>query len=110
MPSAPSRRVRTTRARIAKPAVAERRVRLHLDKRRAQLLELGIELFSKHGYEDISIDGVAESAGISKGLLYPPRQGAGARSQSGHWPLIARRRWARRAQQLALGAPGRGGS
>jgi AcrR family transcriptional regulator len=43
---------------------------LHLDKRRAQLLELGIELFSKHGYEDISIDGVAEAAGISKGLLY----------------------------------------
>ena len=70
MPSAPSRRVRTTRTRTAKPAVAERRVRLHLDKRRAQLLELGIELFSKRGYEDISIDGVAEAAGISKGLLY----------------------------------------
>jgi AcrR family transcriptional regulator len=43
---------------------------LRLDKRRAQLLELGIDLFSKHGYEDISIDGVAEAAGISKGLLY----------------------------------------
>jgi len=43
---------------------------LELDKRRAQLLELGIELFSKHAYEDISIDDVAEMAGISKGLLY----------------------------------------
>ena len=46
------------------------RVRLHIDKRRAQLLELGIDLFSKHAYEDISIDDVAETAGISKGLLY----------------------------------------
>jgi AcrR family transcriptional regulator len=34
------------------------------------LLELGIDLFSKHAYEDISIDDVAEAAGISKGLLY----------------------------------------
>lgn len=34
------------------------------------MLELGIDLFSKHAYEDISIDDVAEAAGISKGLLY----------------------------------------
>ena len=46
------------------------RVRLNIDKRRAQLLELGIDLFAKHAYEDISIDDVAETAGISKGLLY----------------------------------------
>lgn len=58
------------RAHALKPVVAERRVRLDLDKRRAQLLELGIEMFSKHAYEDISIDEVAETAGISKGLLY----------------------------------------
>jgi AcrR family transcriptional regulator len=51
-------------------ADASPRVRLHLDKRRAQLLELGIDLFSRHAYEDISIDDVAEAAGISKGLLY----------------------------------------
>ena len=70
MPPVPSRRARGSRARARKPAIAERRVRLHLDKRRAQLLELGIELFSKRAYEDISIDGVAEAAGISKGLLY----------------------------------------
>jgi len=48
----------------------DRRVRLDLDRRRAQLLELGIDLFSKNSYEDMSIDGVAEAAGISKGLLY----------------------------------------
>src|SRR2546428_717016 len=46
------------------------RVRLHLDKRRAQLLELGIDLFSKQAYDDISIDGLAAAAGISTGLLY----------------------------------------
>jgi AcrR family transcriptional regulator len=49
---------------------APRRVRLALDERRAQLLALGIRLFSNHSYEDISIDEVAAQAGISKGLLY----------------------------------------
>jgi AcrR family transcriptional regulator len=69
-PPVPLHRPRGARARASKPAIAERRVRLHLDKRRAQLLELGIELFSERAYEDISIDGMAEAAGISKGLLY----------------------------------------
>jgi AcrR family transcriptional regulator len=69
-PPVPLHRPRGARAPASKPAIAERRVRLHLDKRRAQLLELGIELFSERAYEDISIDGMAEAAGISKGLLY----------------------------------------
>jgi AcrR family transcriptional regulator len=43
---------------------------LDLDQRRAQLLELGIDLFSRRAYEDLSIDDIAEAAGISKGLLY----------------------------------------
>jgi AcrR family transcriptional regulator len=47
-----------------------RRVRLQIDERRAQLIELGTRLFSTRSYEDISIDDVAEEAGISKGLLY----------------------------------------
>lgn len=46
------------------------RVRLQVDERRAKLIELGIQLFSAHSYEDISIDDVAAAAGISKGLLY----------------------------------------
>lgn len=46
------------------------RIRLSLDERRAQLLELGVELFAKHGYDEISIDALAEAAGIGKGLLY----------------------------------------
>jgi AcrR family transcriptional regulator len=47
-----------------------RRVRLQIDQRRKQLLEFGIEIFSTQAYEDISIEGLAEAAGISKGLLY----------------------------------------
>ena len=47
-----------------------RRVRLQIDERRKQLLELGIEVFSTQPYEEISIESLAETAGISKGLLY----------------------------------------
>ena len=67
-PSQRSRRVSRVRAPEA-TTKADRRVRLDLDRRRAQLLELGIDLFSKRSYEDMSIDEVAEAAGISKGLL-----------------------------------------
>lgn len=49
---------------------ALRRVRLQLDERRKQLLELGIEVFSTQPYEEISIESLADAAGISKGLLY----------------------------------------
>ncbi|HEX7605915.1 MAG TPA: TetR/AcrR family transcriptional regulator [Usitatibacter sp.] len=40
------------------------------DTRRAQLLELGMDLFAARAYEDIAIDDLAAAAGISKGLLY----------------------------------------
>lgn len=46
------------------------RLRLQIDQRRAQLLELGIKLFSTRSYNSLSIDDVAAAAGISKGLLY----------------------------------------
>ena len=46
------------------------RTRLAVDARRAQLLELGQELFSTHSYDELSIDDIARAAGISKGLLY----------------------------------------
>lgn len=71
MPPAPSRRDRPERrAPAPKPVAREGRVRLDLDQRRAQLLDLGIDLFSKRAYDDISIDDLAAEAGISKGLLY----------------------------------------
>lgn len=47
-----------------------RRTRLQTDERRAQLLDLGLRLFSTRAYDEISIDAIAEEAGVSKGLLY----------------------------------------
>lgn len=46
------------------------RARLPVDERRQQLIQLGVELFSRRPFEDISIDEIAETAGISRGLLY----------------------------------------
>ena len=46
------------------------RARLDVDERRRQLVALGIELFSERTYDDVSIDELAQAAGISKGLLY----------------------------------------
>jgi AcrR family transcriptional regulator len=44
--------------------------RLDVDERRRQLLELGAELFTRHGYEELSMARIARQAGISKALLY----------------------------------------
>jgi AcrR family transcriptional regulator len=46
------------------------RVRLSPHLRREQLLELGVRLFSTHPIDQLSIDMLAEEAGISRGLLY----------------------------------------
>ena len=46
------------------------RVRLDVDERRQQLVELGLEHFGSRAYDDVSIDAIATAAGISKGLLY----------------------------------------
>ncbi|MEM9071687.1 MAG: TetR/AcrR family transcriptional regulator [Myxococcota bacterium] len=52
-----------------------KRHRLSVEERRAQLLELALELFSNRPYDEISIDEIAQAAGISKGLLYHYFQG-----------------------------------
>jgi AcrR family transcriptional regulator len=44
--------------------------RLGVDERRRRLLELGAELFTRHGYEELSMAAIAREAGISKALLY----------------------------------------
>jgi AcrR family transcriptional regulator len=44
--------------------------RLRTEKRRDQLLELGVGLFANRAYDDVSIGDIAEAAGVSKGLLY----------------------------------------
>lgn len=46
------------------------RVRLDVDERRAQLVELGLGEFGARTYDEVSIDQIAQMAGISKGLLY----------------------------------------
>ena len=47
-----------------------RRARLSTDARREQLVALGVEMFSERPFDEVSIDDIAASAGISKGLLY----------------------------------------
>jgi AcrR family transcriptional regulator len=44
--------------------------RLSADSRRDQLLDIGKWLFNSRRYSEISVDDVAQAAGISKGLLY----------------------------------------
>lgn len=46
------------------------RERLDTDARRAQLLALGLEVFARQAYDEVSIEELADRAGISKGLLY----------------------------------------
>jgi AcrR family transcriptional regulator len=52
------------------PRSGRERARLGVDERRSQLLELGLQLFSDHSYDELGIDDIARAAGISKGLLY----------------------------------------
>lgn len=47
-----------------------RMARLSTEARRAQLLQVGREVFGSQPYEQVSIDGLAAAAGVSKGLLY----------------------------------------
>jgi AcrR family transcriptional regulator len=49
---------------------SRRRVRRLSDERREELLRAGVELFSGRGYDEVSIDEIAATVGISRGLLY----------------------------------------
>ncbi|WP_435771634.1 TetR/AcrR family transcriptional regulator [Nocardioides sp. SYSU DS0651] len=51
------------------PAPAPR-TRLSPEQRRTQLLDLGVELLATRSLDQLSIDVLAEEAGISRGLLY----------------------------------------
>ena len=46
------------------------RSRLNPDLRRAQLLDLGVSLLATRSLDELTIDVLAEEAGISRGLLY----------------------------------------
>ena len=49
---------------------APTRSRLAPDERRSQLLDLGVRLMATRSLDELSIDLLAEEAGISRGLLY----------------------------------------
>jgi AcrR family transcriptional regulator len=44
--------------------------RLDVEERRRRLLELGVRLFTRHTYAELSMAAIAREAGISKALLY----------------------------------------
>ena len=46
------------------------RTRLTPEQRRTQLLDLGVSLLATHSLDELTIDMLAEEAGISRGLLY----------------------------------------
>jgi AcrR family transcriptional regulator len=46
------------------------RTRLNTAQRRAQLLDIGAKLFAQRSYDDVSMEEVAEIAGVSYGLPY----------------------------------------
>lgn len=54
----------------ARATARRSRTRLEVVARRSQLLALGIDVFSREPYDEMSIDRIAQAAGISKGLLY----------------------------------------
>ena len=48
----------------------ESRTRLSARARRAQLVEVASRLFAEHGYHSLSMEQLAEAAGVSKPVLY----------------------------------------
>lgn len=47
-----------------------KRVRLSPEARRAQLIELGVEMLATRRLDELSVELIAQSAGISRGLLF----------------------------------------
>jgi AcrR family transcriptional regulator len=47
-----------------------KRVRLTPDARRAQLIQLGVQMLATRRLEDLSVEALADEAGISRGLLF----------------------------------------
>lgn len=49
---------------------SEKRVRLTPEARRAQLIELGVEMLATRTLDELSVEEIAQQAGISRGLLF----------------------------------------
>jgi AcrR family transcriptional regulator len=69
-PRAKALRGKAPRSGATRAPAARARTRLDVDERRAQLVELGLAEFGSRTYDEVSIDLIAQQAGISKGLLY----------------------------------------
>jgi AcrR family transcriptional regulator len=65
-----ARSERPSTKRLSKEKEPSARARLEVDERRAQLLALGLSIFSERSYDEVAIDDIARAAGVSKGLLY----------------------------------------
>ena len=50
--------------------VSEKRVRLSPEARRAQLIALGVEMLATRTLDELSVEEIAQQAGISRGLLF----------------------------------------
>jgi AcrR family transcriptional regulator len=53
-----------------RPMNVATRARMSTDERREQLLSSGVELLGRRAHDEVSIEEIAEAAGVSKGLLY----------------------------------------
>lgn len=51
-------------------STARKRSRLNTEERRAQLLDVGAEVFGARPFDDVSLEDIADQAGVSPGLLY----------------------------------------
>jgi AcrR family transcriptional regulator len=60
----------TTSATTSATTSTRGRTRLAPDQRRTQLLDLGVSLLATRSLDELTIDVLAEEAGISRGLLY----------------------------------------
>ncbi|MDP9117778.1 MAG: TetR/AcrR family transcriptional regulator [Actinomycetota bacterium] len=49
---------------------AEKRIRLSPEARRAQLIELGVQMLATRTLDELSVEDIAAQAGISRGLLF----------------------------------------
>jgi AcrR family transcriptional regulator len=58
------------RTPLSTPLPAEPRTRMSAKERRAQLVEVAGRLFAEHGYHSLSMEQLAEAAGVSKPVLY----------------------------------------
>lgn len=55
---------------VADAASAPKRVRLTATQRCAQLLDIAEELFTRHGYEGVSIEDIARAAHVTRPIVY----------------------------------------